>query len=375
MGMIIDLSQWNTVEDWDAVKGTVDAVILRCGYTLSASKEFHICVDQRYAAHRAAIRQRGIPLSLYYTTGAVTPQEAQIEASYVAGECRDLGGYVLPVFVDSELILGGKGRADNLIREQRTKCVRAFCAALQAQGVPAGIYASDSWMSEQLDMDKLPFSLWVAAWGASRPRHEDYVLWQYSNSGRIPGINGSVDMSTRDRPWLSAKDRIIDLEISEVGYLEKASDADLYSKKANVGSANFSKYTSEMHRIQPRNMDHPAPWCASFQCWAFTQILGLDGAKKALCGDIDDYCPALVAQFQRAGRWYSQPEVGDLVFFGQGGSEHVGLVYQISAGMIRTIEGNTSSSSGVVSNGGGVWSKSYTIGHSRIAGYGRPKYD
>ena len=374
MGNIIDLSQWNQVSDWDLVKDSVDAVILRCGYTLSTQKDLTVCVDQRYPVYRAACEARGIPISLYYFTNATTPQEAQIEASYLAGECRDLKGYTLPVFVDSERV-SGTGRADNLIREQRTKCVRAFCAGLQAAGVPAGIYASDSWMSEQLDMDKLPFSLWVAAWGSNRPRHEDYVLWQYSNSGTIPGINGRVDMSTRDRPWLSAKDRIIDLEISEVGYLEKASDADLYSKKANAGSANYTKYTSEMHRLQPRNMDHPAAWCASFQCWAFVQILGLEGAKRALCGDIDDYCPNLVMQFKTAGRWYSQPEVGDLVFFGQGGSDHVGLVYQISAGMIRTIEGNTSSGSGVVANGGGVWSKSYTIGHSRIAGYGRPVYD
>ena len=375
MGQIIDLSQWNTVTDWDAVKGAVDAVILRCGYTLSTQKDLHVCVDQRYPVYRAACEARGIPISLYYFTNATTPAEAQVEASYVAGECRDLSGYVLPVFLDSELILGGKGRADTLIREQRTKCVRAFCAALQASGVPAGIYASDSWMSEQLDMDKLPFSLWVAAWGSNRPRHEDYVLWQYSNSGTIPGINGRVDMSTRDRPWLSARDRIIDLLIGEVGYLEKASDADLYAKKANPGSANYTKYGSEMHSLQPRNMDFPAPWCATLMSWAFVQVLGLDGAKKALCGDIDDYCPALVAQFQKAGRWHSTPEVGDLVFFGQGGGEHVGLVYQISAGMIRTIEGNTSSGSGVVSNGGGVWSKSYTIGYSRIAGYGRPIYD
>ena len=375
MGPVIDLSQWNIVTDWDLVKDSVEAVILRCGYTLSASKEFHICADQKYAAHRAAIRQRGIPLSLYYTTGAVTPQEAQIEASYVAGECRDLSGYILPVFVDSELILGGKGRADNLIREQRTKCVRAFCAALQAQGVPAGIYASDSWMTEQLDMDKLPFSLWVAAWGANRPRHEDYVLWQYSNSGSIPGISGRVDLSTRDRPWLSARDRIIDLEISEVGYLEKASDADLYAKKANSGHGNFTKYGKELHQLQPRNMDYPAAWCATLQCWAFVQILGIDGARTALCGDIDDYCPNLVKNFKEAKRFFPTPEVGDLVFFGQNGGEHVGLVYQISAGCIRTIEGNTDSSSGVVSNGGGVWSKSYTIGYSRIAGYGRPKYD
>lgn len=374
MGTIIDLSQWNTVEDWDAVKGAVDAVILRCGYTLSTQRDLTVCVDHKYPAYRAACEARGIPISLYYFTNATTPQEAQIEASYVANECRGLHGYTLPVFVDSERV-SGTGRADNLIREQRTKCVRAFCAALQASGVPAGIYASDSWMTEQLDMDKLPFSLWVAAWGASRPRHEDYVLWQYSNSGTIPGINGRVDMSTRDRPWLSAKDRIIDLLISEVGYLEKASDADLYAKKANPGSANYTKYGSEMHSLQPRNMDFPAPWCATLMSWAFVQVLGLDGAKRALCGDIDDYCPALVGQFKKSGRWFDTPEVGDLVFFGQGGGEHVGLVYQISAGMIRTIEGNTSSGSGVVSNGGGVWSKSYTIGYSRIAGYGRPKYD
>lgn len=374
MGTIIDLSQWNTVEDWDRVKESVDAVILRCGYTLSTQKDLTVCVDHKYPAYRATCESRGIPISLYYFTNATTPQEAQVEASYVAGECRGLHGYTLPVFVDTERV-SGTGRADNLIREQRTKCVRAFCAALQASGVPAGIYASDSWMSEQLDMDKLPFSLWVAAWGSNRPRHEDYVLWQYSNSGTIPGINGRVDLSTRDRPWLSAKDRIIDLLIGEVGYLEKASDADLYAKKANPGSANYTKYGSEMHSLQPRNMDFPAPWCATLMSWAFVQVLGLDGAKRALCGDIDDYCPALGAQFQRAGRWYSTPEVGDLVFFGQDGSEHVGLVYQISAGMIRTIEGNTSSSSGVVSNGGGVWSKSYTIGYSRIAGYGRPVYD
>lgn len=374
MGMIIDISQWNDVTDWDAVKGAVDAVILRCGYTLSTQKDLTVCVDHKYPTYRAACEARGIPISLYYFTNAATPQEAQIEASYVAGECRGLHGYTLPVFVDSERV-SGTGRADNLIREQRTKCVRAFCAGLQAAGVPAGIYASDSWMSERLDMDKLPFSLWVAAWGASRPRHEDYVLWQYSNSGTIPGINGHVDMSTRDRPWLSARDRIIDLLIGEVGYLEKASDADLYAKKANPGSANYTKYGSEMHSLQPRNMDFPAPWCATLMSWAFVQVLGLDGAKRALCGDIDDYCPALVGQFKKSGRWFDAPEVGDLVFFGQGGGEHVGFVYQISAGMIRTIEGNTSSSSGVVSNGGGVWSKSYTIGYSRIAGYGRPKYD
>lgn len=374
MTPVLDLSQWSTVTDWDAVRESCEAVVLRCGYSLSTQKDLHVCVDQKYQAFRHECEKRGIPFSLYYFTNAVTPQEAQIEASFVAGECRDLKGYTLPIFVDSERV-SGTGRADNLIREQRTKCVRAFCAALQAQGVPAGIYASDSWLTDQLDLDKLPFSLWVASWGSNRPKHDEFVLWQYSNSGTIPGIEGRVDLSTREKTWTSVKDRIIDLMIAEVGYLEKASDADLYSKKANPGHGNYTKYGKELHQLQPRNMDYPAAWCATLMSWAFVQVLGLEGARRALCGDIDDFCPNLVKNFKEAKRFFPTPEVGDLVFFGQGGGEHVGLVYQISAGHIRTIEGNTDSSSGVIANGGGVWAKSYVLGNSRIAGYGRPIYD
>ena len=372
--MIIDLSQWNVVEDWDAVKSAVDGVILRCGYTLSTQKDLTICVDHKYAAYRAACQARGIPFSLYYFTNAITPSEAEIEASYVAGECRDIPGYILPVFVDTERV-SGSGRADNLDKDQRTRCIDAFCSALQRQGVPAGIYASDSWMSEQLDLNRLPFSLWVAAWGADRPKHDDYVLWQYTSSGSVPGISGRVDLSTRERTWLTPVERITDLMTREVGYLEKADGnlAYLYNKKLNAGMSNYTKYGYEMRQLP--HMDYPAPWCATFVSWAFTQILGLDGAKKALWGDIDDYCPAMVNRAKKAGKWVAKPKAGDLVFFGKDGGDHVGYVYQVSAGYIHTIEGNTSSSSGVDANGGGVWAKSYTIGHSRIAGYARPIYN
>ena len=42
---------------------------------------------------------------------------------------------------------------------------------------------------------------------------------------------------------------------------------------------------------------------------------------------------------------------------------------------LNTIEGNTSSTAGVVANGGGVFEKSYALNYTRIAGYGRPRYD
>ena len=53
---------------------------------------------------------------------------------------------------------------------------------------------------------------------------------------------------------------------------------------------------------------------------------------------------------------------------------HTGIVENVTADQIHTIEGNTSGTKGVVANGGGVWEKSYDRSYERIAGYGRPDW-
>ena len=53
---------------------------------------------------------------------------------------------------------------------------------------------------------------------------------------------------------------------------------------------------------------------------------------------------------------------------------HTGLVYKVDGTYVYTVEGNTSSSSGVVANGGCVAEKKYDLDYNRIVGYGRPKY-
>lgn len=379
MGQIVDISQFKNVTDWDALRSAVDAVILRMGYSYSRPKDLHICVDQKYGEYRRQCEARGIPFGLYYFTDAITADEAVKEADFVAFECRNIKDFILPVFCDTEYVdsKDHTGRADKLSREQRTACVKAFCSRLQAWGIPAGIYASDTWLANNLDMSQLPFSVWVAAWGVEQPRYHNYVLWQYTSKGSVPGIEGNVDLSTRDKIWQDAVDRVTNIQLAEIKYLEKK-DGNLnylYTKDKNIGDANYTKYGYEMHKLQPSNMDYPAAWCMTFQSWAFVQAFGLSEAKRMLCGDIEDYCPFAARRFRNAGRWFATPAVGDLVFFGTPGNEsHVGRVYQISGGMIRTIEGNTSLASGVETNGGGVWSKSYPLNEKRIVGYGRPMY-
>ena len=174
---------------------------------------------------------------------------------------------------------------------------------------------------------------------------------------------------------MNAVEKLLTVAKNEVGYLEKASNKQLYDKTANAGSANYTKYGYEMHQLYPTTMDYPAAWCDCFVDWCFVQTFGVEIATKIL-HRFDDYTVNSSGYFKNNGEWYKSPKVGDQIFFtnSSGGICHTGLVYAVDNIYVYTIEGNTSSSSGVVANGGSVSKKYYKLNYNRIAGYGRPNY-
>ena len=175
---------------------------------------------------------------------------------------------------------------------------------------------------------------------------------------------------------------IIALAQNEIGYLEKASNSQLDSKTANAGYNNFTKYARDLDNI-PGFFNGPKngyPWCTSFYCWLFVKSFGVEQARKMLYLPVNSLaagCTYAVDYYRKNGAFYSVPKAGDQIFFkdARGNIVHTGLVEKVTATTVYTIEGNTSTTAGVVANGGGVCRKSYNISYSRIFGYGRPKYD
>lgn len=174
---------------------------------------------------------------------------------------------------------------------------------------------------------------------------------------------------------MGAIEKLLSIATNEVGYLEKSSAKSLYDKTANAGSANYTKYGYEMHKLYPATMDYPAAWCDCFVDWCFVQAFGVEMALKLL-HKFDDYTVNSAGYYKNNGEWFKTPKVGDQIFFtnSKGGICHTGLVYAVDNAYVYTIEGNTSSASGVVANGGCVRKKSYKLNYNRIAGYGRPNY-
>ena len=180
------------------------------------------------------------------------------------------------------------------------------------------------------------------------------------------------------------KQKVIDIALAEVGYLEKASKSSLDEKTANAGSANITKYARDLAAISYFNGNKQGvAWCATWLCWCFVQAFGKAAALKLLCqptkakNNAGAGCKHARNYFKAKGQLHDSPQVGDQIFFYSSDKSqisHTGLVYKVDGGKVYTVEGNTSSASGVVANGGAVAKKSYSLSYNRIAGYGRPNY-
>lgn len=179
------------------------------------------------------------------------------------------------------------------------------------------------------------------------------------------------------------KQKVLDCALSEVGYLEKASNKNLDDKTANAGSKNYTKYARDLAKVSYFNgAKTGVAWCAVFVAHCFWKPFGKDAALKLLCQPTRDNCGAGCKYarnyFKAKGQLHlTGPQPGDVIFFyskDKKSIQHTGIVYQVSSSKVYTIEGNTSGASGVIANGGGVCKKSYALNYSRIAGYGRPAW-
>ena len=180
---------------------------------------------------------------------------------------------------------------------------------------------------------------------------------------------------------MTAADRLIAVAEGEIGYLEKKSNKDLDSKTANAGSGNYTKYNRDM-RAWAKSAGINNQWCQNFVDWCFVTAFGKEDAKK-LIYVFTNYTPTGSNAFKKRGRYIKRgqgkpkPKRGDMIYFhskSKGRIGHVGIVYKVSGNTVYTIEGNTSGASSLVTNGGGVRKKSYSMSSTYIDGYGSVDY-
>ena len=171
--------------------------------------------------------------------------------------------------------------------------------------------------------------------------------------------------------------KLISIAEAEIGYHEKATNANLESKTANSGNKNFTKYGRDLFNAGFFNGNKNGfDWCAQFPTWCVWKLTGKNKEKTEyiLCvgGDLSAGCGFALKYYKAAGRFDKTPKVGDQIFFKYNlndasyTADHTGIVVRVTDKLVETIEGNS---------GNEVKRKAYQRTDKSIIGYGHPRYD
>lgn len=368
----IDVSSWQGKPDWTKVKKSgIEFAILRIHQKDGSDASF----EHNYKGCKA----NAIPIGGYKYSYALTPAQALEEAedtlSVLAGRGLDF-----PVFYDLEWNSQRK-----LGSESIEKIAETFLNRIKKAGYKVGVYCNMDWYQKVLTEKLRKYDLWIARYPADdngtiqeRLRPDIGVGWQYSSKGKVSGITGNVDMNVFYKNYTEDKAKKVDKlkeftdlgnyyagESTGISYLEKRSAAYLDDFQRNAGYNNYTKFARDVNSWgQPGCQGQP--WCAVYQFWKLTKALGLKTALQIMGGGFYN-CRNVTRHAQSKETWKKAPKKGALIIFRNG--SHIGSVNKYDTQYVYTNEGNTSSTPGVVVNGGSCCNKKYKLNAPVIDGY------
>ena len=190
----VDVSTYQKEIDWQAVAGDgIDFAILRLGYR--GYTEGGLFMDQTFETNLQGALDAGLDVGIYFFSQAITPEEAEAEASFVLNAVE---GYNItyPIAFDWEPITPGSGaRTDSLDNDTLTRCADAFCAKIQEAGCQPAVYFNQSLGYLRYDLRELTgYNLWLAEYDTKPDFYYHFDLWQYTHTGQVAGIQGDVDL-------------------------------------------------------------------------------------------------------------------------------------------------------------------------------------
>ncbi len=189
----IDVSKFQGDIDWKKVAAEgVKFAMIRLGFRGMTAGTLDI--DEKYKANIEGALANGIKVGVYFFSEAINVEEAIEEADFVLD---NLKGYDVeyPVVFDTEKVTTYDARANGLSMDERTDICLAFCDRIRKAGYTPMIYANIRYMLTGIDIERLEdVEKWYAEYSSDVKFPYEYGILQYSESGRINGINGNVDL-------------------------------------------------------------------------------------------------------------------------------------------------------------------------------------
>ena len=189
----VDVSAFQGNIDWKKVKQSgIDFAIVRLGYRGYESGKL---VEDQYAkANLKGAAEAGLRIGAYFFSQALNIKETDQEIQFMLSILGDTK-LDMPIVLDWE-IPADTARTRNMDARTLTDIQRHFCGQMRKMGYQPMIYFN--WhQSEHLyvlhELEDYPF--WLALYQDRMTYPWKIEMWQYSDKGKVPGIQGNVDLN------------------------------------------------------------------------------------------------------------------------------------------------------------------------------------
>ncbi len=187
----IDISHWQEDINFKKVKEAgVEFAYIRIGRGNGIGKEF--VEDRKFEQNLKGFNEVGIPVGAYFYSYANSKEDARKEATWLLERIKKYK-------VDLEIAFDWENWQDiqyyDMSFHELTEAAREFNKTVEKAGYTGMLYSSKSYLlSVWEDVD---FPVWLAHYTQQTDYPKPYVVWQLCSNGRVPGINGEVDLNIR----------------------------------------------------------------------------------------------------------------------------------------------------------------------------------
>ena len=188
----IDVSKYQQNVDWEIVADSgISFVMIRIGGR-GYGQAGNLYTDELAQIHYQGARAAGLKVGAYFFSQAISVEEAREEARY-ALQLTEEWALDMPIVFDWEYV-SDTARTANTDAETVTACAAAFCDTILATGKQPMIYIRPE--LNKLHLEQLAaYDHWVAWYSDTMDYTNEFAMWQYTKTGKVPGISGNVDIN------------------------------------------------------------------------------------------------------------------------------------------------------------------------------------
>lgn len=190
----IDVSAYQEDIDWQKVADSgVEMAMIRAAFRGWGEKGV-IKVDEYVHKNLQGADEVGLTVGVYFFSQATSVEEVDEEIDILLDIIKDhnITGYVV---FDWEYV-SEEARTANVDARTLTDCSLHFCKRIEEAGYVPMVYFNTYQGINLLELEELKaYDFWLARYTDRMNFPYRVRMWQYTDSGKVPGIKGKVDIN------------------------------------------------------------------------------------------------------------------------------------------------------------------------------------